>query len=582
MDKKELKNKSVREIAEAFGISKSLVSRKRADGTLEEYINGFERTINDDLMEIMKRIEDKTGVTCIMGNEIKKYEFVEFLEPMDKILGGGILRGFLIEIYAWEGCLHPDTFIKYSVIKDGRDINIRGGSIRRLYERFHNIKVEGSGKNGNTVKGELTFTVSSINENGRVFKNPIADVVYSGVKECFKVETTSGKTVICTKDHKFFVGDDYVELEKLKVGDTVFAHLNTTVKLPKKEKIGYAELHVKYHPAHRTHLIDGKYLFYRLKKAHAVFEAYKNDMDYKDYIHLLNTGSHAEIDLLWAVPKGMVIHHKDSNKKNDSIENLQLLSSKEHNTYHAEQNDDALRFKVTPTKITSIVPHGEIGTYDIKCFSPYNNFIADGIVVHNCGKTTMCIQIAKEFQKLGKVAWVDTEGSLNEEYAQALGMDTHGLVYPIIDCLEDLRNFVQESAKDFSLIVVDSIFGIPSRAQVESDQNKSTMMDKARVLSDWMKVLLTTLRKNDCTLIFTNQWRVGTFGTYRPGGNAIKYGAGQQINLSEKTNRDEKRKSKTIVAQIDKNKLARPYLKANLLLKWGAGFSTNPHKSEES
>jgi len=50
--------------------------------------------------------------------------------------------------------------------------------------------------------------------------------------------------------------------------------------------------------------------------------------------------------------------------------------------------------KPTGVKIVDISYFGEVETYDIKMFDPYRNFVANGIVVHNCGKTLETINLA--------------------------------------------------------------------------------------------------------------------------------------------------------------------------------------------
>lgn len=49
--------------------------------------------------------------------------------------------------------------------------------------------------------------------------------------------------------------------------------------------------------------------------------------------------------LIWAkangytyIPKGYVVHHKDHNKQNNSPDNLELMSRKEHALHHAYHN----------------------------------------------------------------------------------------------------------------------------------------------------------------------------------------------------------------------------------------------------
>ena len=52
--------------------------------------------------------------------------------------------------------------------------------------------------------------------------------------------------------------------------------------------------------------------------------------------------------LIWeeyngSIPIGCVIHHKDGNKKNCNINNLEMLSSFEHNSLHKRNNKNTLK-----------------------------------------------------------------------------------------------------------------------------------------------------------------------------------------------------------------------------------------------
>lgn len=57
------------------------------------------------------------------------------------------------------------------------------------------------------------------------------------------------------------------------------------------------------------------------------------------------------------------------------------------------QKDDRIRW----SPIESLVPAGKIDTFDIACEEPHN-FVANGIVVHNCGKTFQALVVAHAFK----------------------------------------------------------------------------------------------------------------------------------------------------------------------------------------
>lgn len=311
------------------------------------------------------------------------------------------LGGYLLDIsckankiFLFDGpgaCLDENTFIPYSIDHDGKRLNHKGGYIKTLYERFHGLKVP-QGKGGyhlRTKKENLEFYVSSINENNSVFKNRIVDVVKTGGKKCFEVKTSFGLSLIATNDHKFFNGEKYVPLRNLQVGDTVFIHNNTHYKNEVKPKRKYYEaICVKYHPNFATKTINGV-LYYRGHKSRLVVEAKMNGMTFDEYRKILNTWTKKEIKKLKFLSKNDHIHHLNENTEDNGLENLAILNGKEHNKMHTRSLYDKMRFVVVPDTIVSITPVGKRETYDIKCLYPYNNYIANGIVVHNSGKSTL-------------------------------------------------------------------------------------------------------------------------------------------------------------------------------------------------
>jgi hypothetical protein len=50
-------------------------------------------------------------------------------------------------------------------------------------------------------------------------------------------------------------------------------------------------------------------------------------------------------------------------------------------------------------KIVSVEPDGEAHVYDIVCEDPHRNFVANGIVVHNCGKSFQAVKAARALRR---------------------------------------------------------------------------------------------------------------------------------------------------------------------------------------
>ena len=334
----------------------------------------------DDLI----RLKDEYSVSLL--KEINDFwslekEFKEF----------GFLHKRGIIMHGPAGCLTADTHINYGVKdKNGKIQNKKGGTIERLYQRFNNIKPKGKGYNIRKETIDSSFFVTSINENDIIVRNNIEGVVYSGEKECFHMTCEKGYSVDSTEDHKYYIGNGkYLPLKDLKIGGNVYIHDNTLMPTKRQARKGYSETTVKYHPNAPKKKVSG-HLYHRCKVHILAYEASKNNLSYDDYKKMLNS----EIKKpFWVVPKGSEVHHKDKDRKNNNINNLELLTKKEHLKLHGYEQAKQIQYHATSVKILDIKRIGIQKTYDIQCQAPYNNFIANDIVVHNSGKTCIIQQI---------------------------------------------------------------------------------------------------------------------------------------------------------------------------------------------
>jgi len=501
------------------------------------------------------------------------------VENVDKAFGtGGFPRGKISEVFGKEGCISEDTHINFwSLDENKKTINPKGGTIKRLYERF-------SGENTHHLEKKAHyFSVPSVKENGRVFHNIIHSVVKTGEKECFELTTKKGFSIEATKDHRFLTNNGFKQLEKLAVGDIVFVHNNSRKNRGRKKNYTKRDdICVKYHPKKRKRIITANdrrgnkiygYPRYRLAKSHLVYEAYKNRFTTKRYQEILNTQEPKEINKFWTVPNTHDIHHIDENRKNNHLSNLELIKKSNHYKHHANKTKDNLRFKVVEDKIKSIKPVGLKKTYDIKCYSPHNNYVADKIVVHNSGKTTLCLHAVAEAHRMGlNAAFIDTEHGISFDRMKELGVDTKKLVFSQPDSGEEALNIVEMMVRseNFSIIVVDSVAALVPQVEVEKDMGESTMGVHAKLMSQAMRKLAAPVSKHNVALVFTNQTRskIGVMWgnpEVTTGGVALKFYASLRVKMTytgkikDSSGQQVSSKGKLTVV---KNKLAVPFKEA--------------------
>ena len=458
-----------------------------------------------------------------------------------EVLGcGGVPRGRIVEIYGPESCLEEDTFIQYTVWDKitGKRINHKGGKLKHLYERFHGKFTKGCGHH--LAKNDVYFTAPSINDDNRIIHNRIVDVIDTGKKSCFKITLNDGTTIEATEDHKFFGQGIFIPTKELKIGTILHIHNNTpfTCEYPPREY--RKEFLVKYHPDAPLKVIDGKYKYYRLRKTRAVFEASLNGISLDDYIQKLNN---FEKDLKY-ISSYMHVHHIDENVQNDSLDNLVLISPENHGKLHAHQRHNNLRFVAIERSVTKIDNVGLKNTFDIKMESPFNNYVANKFVVHNSGKTTLCLHIVAEEQKNtdNLCAYIDAEHSIDIKYAEKLGVNTKELIFAQPDSGEQALETALEliESKTVSLIVIDSVAALVPQAELDGEMGDSHMGLQARLMSQAMRKMRGIAAQNGVTIIFINQIRekIGVmFGSPETtsGGRALKFFASVRLDVRRKT-----------------------------------------------
>jgi recombination protein RecA len=511
---------------------------------------------------------------------------------LNHILGnGGIAKGRVYEVFGAYSCLAGETQVHYMLRgEDGNRINEKGGEMENLYRRFHGIRVKAAGEQFLTKK-KADFFIQAVDENNHIFFNPIVDVVKCGVKECFTLETMSGRKLICTKDHKFLTeNNEFKSLKDLFAGDIVFVHSKTRDNQGQKERVHSESVCVKYHPfGGRKYVTDSvrgyKYRYDRVPKSHLVYEAWMNGLDYDEYIRMLNSENPTSIRRRFKfIPKGHHIHHIDKNHHNNKIENLQLVTPEEHGKIHyAEDKGKKFGFKVTEDKIRSISYFGETETYDVKCLAPHNNYLAEEIVVHNSGKTTACLYLIAQIQKQGgKAAFIDAEFSMNLDHARKLGVDTKSLLLSQPPDGETAFSLMEKliHSGEVAIIVVDSTAALVPSKELEGDITDSNVALQARMISKGLRMLTGAVAKTKTIVIFISQVRskIGSFHgptSESSGGNALKFYTSVRLEVHKVKaikEKDEKVIGNRLKIVAVKNKVAAPFGEAEVDLYFESGF----------
>lgn len=296
-------------------------------------------------------------------------------------------------------CLTGDNELWFD-LPNGKNYKMKISDAYRKWNKVTKNKRKDRQGNSHYSKDLISkMRLKFLNENTNEFETTnIIDIFENGEKDVFKITLSNGMTLRGTKDHKILTETGWKEIGELSNTDKIAVLWSGGNRKNDKKPWFFdyegdidGEVWKRY---------KNKYLvssFGRVKTTVNTknvplkeFRFKKKTIGTNGYpcVSISENGNTFVVNVHTMMAeafgiKGDVVRHLDDNKLNCALTNLDG-GTENDNRQDSIKNGGISKRKLAFFNVVDIIPDGKETVYDITVNSDFHNFIANGIVVHNC------------------------------------------------------------------------------------------------------------------------------------------------------------------------------------------------------
>lgn len=273
----------------------------------------------------------------------------------------------------------------------------RGGGARRMLLRDLVAKLHGAtSRGGKRWDLSIPTLTQSMDAEGFIRLNQVVTAHALGKKPLFQL-VAGGQTIKATAEHVFLCLDGIERsLSALRPGEQILRiEYPQRGRVTLKKRKTYLDQNAMWNHPYACKFVTKKgERVARVPKHRVAKEAELSGLTLAGFVARVRRGDTQ--DLKFLDPAVWAVHHRNESTHDNRAENLEVAAHAEHWREHGQNGGwKHVTARAVPVVIDSIEAVPAEDTFDLTLAAPHHNYVANGFVAHNSGKTLSAIAAAQ-------------------------------------------------------------------------------------------------------------------------------------------------------------------------------------------